>query len=105
MGGTGKIEMERKKGGWRGSNEKGGREWEDREEEKKAGGCVGGREKGGSESAGEKGGMRMVQRAKGTPPNHEAESAYVTGEGGASGNVMKISEIYFPVSPAYGYCD
>ena len=40
-----------------------------------------------------KAGVGMVWRAKSKPANHEAESVYVTGEGGASGNVMKISEI------------
>ena len=40
-----------------------------------------------------KAGVGIVWRAKSKPANHEAVSAYVTGEGGASGNVMKISEI------------
>ena len=40
-----------------------------------------------------KAGVGMVWRAKSKPANYEAESAYVTKEGEASGNVMKISEI------------
>ena len=38
----------------------------------------------------------MAWRAKSKPVNHEAESAYVTGEGGAAENVMKFSEICVP---------
>ena len=38
----------------------------------------------------------MVWRAKSKLANHEAESAYVTGEGGAAENVMKFSEICGP---------
>ena len=38
-------------------------------------------------------GVGMVRRAKCKLANHEVESAYVTDEGGASGNVMKISKI------------
>ena len=40
-----------------------------------------------------KAGVGMVWTAKSKPANHEAESAYVTGEGGAAENVMKFSEI------------
>ena len=40
--------------------------------------------------------MGMVRRAKSKPANHEAESAYFTGEGGAAGNMMKFSEICAP---------
>ena len=39
-------------------------------------------------------------RAKSKPANHEAESAYVTGEGGAAENVVKFSEICVPPSPS-----
>ena len=38
-------------------------------------------------------GMGVVWRATSKLANHEAESAYVTGESGAAGNVMKFSEI------------
>ena len=39
----------------------------------------------------------MVWRAKSKPANHEAESAYITGEGGAAENVIKFSEICVPL--------
>ena len=41
----------------------------------------------------------MVWRAMSKPAFHEAESAFVTGEGGASRNGMKISKICAPPSP------
>ena len=63
---------------------------------------MGGRGRAGEQEAGEKSrgwkrkaGVDMTWRAKSKPANHEAESAYVTSEGGASGNVRKISEICY----------
>ena len=38
-------------------------------------------------------GFGIVLRAKSKPANHETESAYVTDEGGAAGNVMQFLEI------------
>ena len=49
-----------------------------------------------------KAGVGMVWGAKNKPANHEAKSAYVTGEGEAAENVMKFSEICrwnFPCKP------
>ena len=67
--------------------------WVGKEEE---GGSASAREKGGGLGDGWRAGVKearvgIVWRARSKPANHEAESAYVTGGGGAAGNVMKFS--------------
>ena len=62
-------------------------------ERKRGWGGTGGELERREESGRERAGVVMAWRVKTKPANHEAESAYVTGEGEAAENVMKFSEI------------